>query len=473
MHFPGWIVAIPVVATALVINAGGAGAVAGPSILLRAKPLQWIGARSYAIYLWHFPMLILAERKWGPLSVPTRAGLLVGSLVLAAISYHLVENPVRHNIRLSALPVRSLAMGAWIALVGIGASLLLLNNPPTLAAGGEASPATLVSSVASSTPSSTPSGSSVPTTAHTPATGDTSPTSSPSTHAGDASHDNPAQLQALIDANLSVLKNGIATQKVPSNLSPSLTRARNDLPSIYHNGCILDLGTNTPKGCIYGATNGATTVVLFGDSHAAQWMPAMNKVAAAHGWKLIVQVKKACPTAEIPTAKDPGKQDCWVWRQRVIDSFATLKPDLVVMSAYRYQLVGSAAGRDSDTVWQEGLDATVAKVRPNAGKVLLLGDSATPSMDVPSCVAGHLSSVPSCMNSRQGATRPSRLAVEREVAAKHDSLFIPTSDWMCTDTQCPVIVGNTLMYRDNSHVTATASLLLSPYIDAALRLALG
>jgi hypothetical protein len=335
-----------------------------------------------------------------------------------------------------------------------------------------------VSSVTSAAPSSTPSGSTAPSSGHTPATGDTTSTTPrsttpPATHAGDASHDNPVQLQALIDANLPVLKNGIATQKVPSNLSPSLTRARNDLPPIYDNGCILDLGTNTPKGCIYGASNGAITVVLFGDSHAAQWMPAMNKVAAAHGWKLIVQVKKACPTAEIPTAKDPGKRDCWVWRQRVIDSFATLKPDLVVMSAYRYQLAGSAAGRDPDTVWQEGLDATVAKVRPNAGQVLLLGDSATPLMDVPSCVAGHLSSVPSCMNSRQGAARPGRLAVEREVAAKHDSLFIPTTDWMCTDAQCPVIVGNTLMYRDNSHVTATASVLLSPYIDAALRLALG
>jgi hypothetical protein len=39
---------------------------------------------------------------------------------------------------------------------------------------------------------------------------------------------------------------------------------------------------------------------------------------------------------------------------------------------------------------------------------------------------------------------------------------------MCTDTACPVVVGNVLMYRDSSHLTATASALLAPFVDAAL-----
>jgi len=73
------------------------------------------------------------------------------------------------------------------------------------------------------------------------------------------------------------------------------------------------------------------------------------------------------------------------------------------------------------------------------------------------------------MNSREGAVRPGRLGVERDVAAKYDADFIPTSDWMCTDSYCPVIVGNVLMYRDNSHITATASQFLAPYVDAALQ----
>jgi hypothetical protein len=198
-------------------------------------------------------------------------------------------------------------------------------------------------------------------------------------------------------------------------------------------------------------------------------MPALHKVSVANGWRLIVHVKKACPDAEIPTEKDPNGTDCAAWRSDVIDLIGGMHPDLVIMSSYRYKQVGAAAGRDPDTVWQEGLDKTVAKVRPLTAHLLLLGDSATPKEDIPSCLAGNLSNVPACMDSRDGAVRPDRLAAEREVAAAYDADFIPTSDWMCTDSACPVIVGNVLMYRDNSHITATASELLSPYLEAAVK----
>jgi hypothetical protein len=162
-----------------------------------------------------------------------------------------------------------------------------------------------------------------------------------------------------------------------------------------------------------------------------------------------------------------------VWRRDVIDLIAGMQPDLVIMSSYRYKQVGSAAGRDPDVVWQEGIDLTVSKVRPLTTHLILLGDSPTPQDDIPSCLASNLSSVGSCMSSRDNAVRPGRLAVERDVAQKYDADFIPTSDWMCTDTVCPVVIGNVLMYRDNSHITATASEFLSPFIETAVKSVLG
>ena len=474
--FPGYAALLPVVATMLVINAGEAPD--GPGLLLRLRPMQWIGARSYAIYLWHFPMLVMVAAKWGErgrvdsLPAATRLALLAGSIVMAAISYHLVENPVRHSASLARDPVRSLAMGAWIAIVGVGASALLLNNPPSLSAGGEAAVLTLAVD-ATSPATSAPPGSTVPvaagaSTTVVPAATTTSTTVAP-VQVADASKDNPPALASLLAANLPVLTEGVQTSKVPSNLTPSLNRARDDLPQVYDNGCILDVGDNSPKQCIYGAAGGSITIVLFGDSHAAEWMPALHKVSVANGWRLIVHVKKACPDAEIPTEKDPNGTDCAAWRSDVIDLIGGMQPDLVIMSSYRYKQVGAAAGRDPDTVWQEGLDKTVAKVRPLTTHLLLLGDSATPKEDIPSCLAANLSNVPNCMDSREGAVRPGRLAAEREVARAHDADFIPTSDWMCTETACPVIVGNVLMYRDNSHITATASELLSPYVEAAIK----
>ncbi|MDO9173843.1 MAG: SGNH hydrolase domain-containing protein, partial [Actinomycetota bacterium] len=154
---------------------------------------------------------------------------------------------------------------------------------------------------------------------------------------------------------------------------------------------------------------------------------------------------------------------------RVIERIGAMQPDLVIMSSYRYKQVGSAAGRDPDTVWREGLDLTLAKVRPLADHVLLLGDSATPREVVPNCLAGNLSNVPRCVNSRSEAVKPGRLGVERDLAEQYQADFVPTSDWLCTDTACPVIVGNVLMYRDDSHITATASVFLAPYLEATVR----
>jgi hypothetical protein len=380
------------------------------------------------------------------------------------------------------VPARSLVMGAWIALLGIGASVLVLHHPPRLDAGVQAAVPVLVSAVATSSAAPADVSSGEVSTTSTPAV--VASTSTPSTTPPtattavrvptvDASHDNPPTLAALVEANQPLLAEGALATKVPSNLTPSLAKARRDLPQVYDNGCILDLGVSTPKNCIYGDPNGTVTVVLFGDSHAAEWMPAMLDVAVQHGWRLIVHAKKACPSAEIPTEKDPNRTDCAPWRAAVIDQIAQLHPDLVVMSSYRYKEVGAAAGRDPDAVWQEGIDLTVSKVRPLTTHLLLLGDSATPLEDVPSCLAGNVANVGRCMNTRDAAVRPGRLAVEREVAAKYDADFIPTSDWMCTDTSCPVIVGNVLMYRDNSHITATASKFLAPYVDAALTSILG
>ena len=467
--FPGAWALVPVMATMLVINAGSSGALDGPAMILRAKPLQWIGARSYAIYLWHFPLLVLAAAEWGAdgqvegLPVATRIALLLASVGLAALSYHFLENPIRHSRSLAAVPIRSLVMGAWVALIGIGGATLLLNNPPELSAGVAAPEVTLAtgtttapeSIVAVTVPGST-------------TTVDLTTTTGLPAAVADASRDNPAALAALIAANLPLLTESVSISQVPSNLNPSLSNARNDLPQVYDNGCILDVGDNQPKQCIYGDANGSVTIVLFGDSHAAEWMPALHKVAASKGWRLVVHVKKACPDAEIPTDKDPNGTDCAVWRKRVIGLIGEMQPDLVIMSSYRYKQVGAAAGRDPDQVWKEGIDLTVSKVRPLTGHLLLLGDSATPKDDVPSCLAGNLSNVANCMDSRSGAVRPGRLGVEREVAAKYNADFIPTSDWMCTESACPVIVGNVLMYRDNSHITATASEFLSPYIDAAV-----
>lgn len=126
--FPGVLALAPVVATsAMVIS--GCGTVCGPGRLLAITPLQWIGRRSYSLYLWHWPLLILLEARFGILGTLPRAGVLVLSTILAAISFAFVEEPGRRHVWLAELPRRSILAG--VALAGIvlvaGISLSVLS----------------------------------------------------------------------------------------------------------------------------------------------------------------------------------------------------------------------------------------------------------------------------------------------------------------------------------------------------------
>src|SRR5439155_11066123 len=82
--FPGYAALLPSVGAALVIAAGlssaGAPRVAASRVLALA-PLRYVGDRSYTFYLWHWPVLIIAERYAGhELSVRTKLALLACAL---------------------------------------------------------------------------------------------------------------------------------------------------------------------------------------------------------------------------------------------------------------------------------------------------------------------------------------------------------------------------------------------------------
>jgi hypothetical protein len=62
----------------------------------------------------------------------------------------------------------------------------------------------------------------------------------------------------------------------------------------------------------------------------------------------------------------------------------------------------------------------------------------------------------------------SRVAGERDVTTSLGASFVDTTDWLCTDTACPVIIGDILLYRDVTHITTAAAEWFQPLVEASL-----
>ena len=114
LNFPGFYAALPTLGAALLLGAGR-GALVNRS-LLSHPVLVWFGLISYPLYLWHWPLLAVANIvTLNHATLETRAGLVVLSIVLAMLSYLWVEKPLRFGGR-NTVKVLGLCFG--IAVLG-------------------------------------------------------------------------------------------------------------------------------------------------------------------------------------------------------------------------------------------------------------------------------------------------------------------------------------------------------------------
>lgn len=128
--FPGFAALLPVLGTVAVLAAVETSW--GPQKVLQIAPAQSIGAWSYSLYLWHWPVLVLAEARFGMLSGSARAWLVVASVLLSVVSYTYVEQPIRRHAWLSLHSLRSLTAGAVAVSLGLTGGVILLAVAPRL-----------------------------------------------------------------------------------------------------------------------------------------------------------------------------------------------------------------------------------------------------------------------------------------------------------------------------------------------------
>ncbi len=449
--FPGTAALLPVVGTALIVVSGGSDAAPfAPLVVLRHPALQWIGRRSYAIYLWHWPALVLAEAKWGPLSLGQRFVAIGVALVLAAASLRLVEDPVRHSAWVASRPGRGLALGASLCATALLAGTISLALPRQLDGGRAAAAPVLALGTATTTTApgaSTPAGAA----AGDPADGTATP-AAPLTG---------ADLASLVAANQVVLERGLSTAAVPSNMRPSLAKLFDDRPAVYGDGCVAIGVDDKLNPCRYGNTSSSIKIVLFGDSHAAQWFPPLRKIADDNGFELIVLAKGGCPAASVAIPTATLARTCPIWRDKAMQFIADEQPDLVIVTGSRHY-------PNSDQEWRDGFGTTLGRLKGLTPRLLVLGDNPDSLTDPATCLSAHLTDVHACVNNRVKAVETGKLEAERAVADQDGARFVDTSDWMCTATDCPLIIGDILMFRDINHLTTVAADWFTPMLEAVV-----
>ncbi|WP_068005484.1 acyltransferase family protein [Nocardia pseudobrasiliensis] len=439
--YPGVAALLPVLGAALVIAAGCAAPRFGAGRALSLPTMRAIGRLSYSWYLWHWPVLILAPHFLGhPLGTTGAAGAVLMSGGLAMLTFQLVENPVRFASRLRRSAARSLVFGGAVSTVAGGVAMALLVAVPVPVGHGEAVEALSVRAA-------------------------------PVAPTADPIDDQVAQLTDQVQA---AIADAARTSSVPSNLTPSLADAPGDKADVFVNGCVRSWRDLGQPDCVAGDPDSLTDIALVGDSHAAMWNPAFERIATQRHWRLRTMSKVTCPLLDLPiTSPYLGREytECEQWRQLVLDRLRAEHPRLIVMDMSRRY--GADFGFSSyDPAWTAALARLVGQLRATGAAVLVLGPIPDPHTTVPTCLSNHIDSALTCAPTRLEAVNDLGIAAESTATESADGRYADLTALFCTATRCPLVNRKDLIYRDDNHLTVTYAETLTPVIDALVDRAL-
>jgi hypothetical protein len=266
---------------------------------------------------------------------------------------------------------------------------------------------------------------------------------------------------------------------IPKRLSPPPDEAFWDVPESYSNGCHTSADSAVIRPCTYGREDAATQVALFGDSHALQWLPALDRAGRQEGWAVTALTKSACPSVDVTfsgAAYDEYAKPCRRWRAAALEWLAENPHDVVIISnAGRYPVTGETGervyGEAKEPLWQAGL-ARVLQALPEETTGVVLADTPNLRRNPVSCLAQPGVMISDCTTRRGQALFPEHDEAERETAQANGAIFASLTDTVCPYDPCPVVSEKTLMWRNESHLTATFAKQLWPALRDIVRDAL-
>lgn len=224
-----------------------------------------------------------------------------------------------------------------------------------------------------------------------------------------------------------------------------------------------------PCTLVRATSEDAPTVVLAGDSVAAQWSTALESVARARGWNLVVLTKSSCPMIDHPFIYPRINRryvECERWRDRVVAYLHERPPSLLVLGS-------SAAYAIDPADWERGTRRFLTRIEGTSERTVLLAPTPLLPFDGPQCAlarsgqSGHLAR--DCSVPLQ-QVRPSALIARLQAAvASHPAVrLVDLGDAVCPGQSCSAERNGLLLYRDGQHLNANYVLQLAPALEAAL-----
>ena len=431
--FPG-LAAVPVIlGTMLVIAAGTPSREENTLDLPRADPwtfgsrlgvTQWIGDRSYSLYLWHFPTIIIwtmvADRDPDYLDI---IAMVVVSIVLAHFSYRFIEQPVRRAPSLSTSTPRSLIYGG-VAMVVVAA--LTFAYPAMAARDSTASEWDALARKAAALPEH-----------------------------GAAAVTGSGEIPTFLTAD-------------PA-MTPSPLDAEDDRNEAFSaDECVALIRDEVTPTCEAGDPDADLSVVLVGDSHARMYSTAFADMAEESGWHLRTYLHNRCPFNPVPRIDEVRRETvCTAPNAVVMEKILAQRPDLVITTWSEFGTFvdetaqGTPGAEGFAEYWNTLEDAGI--------RVLVLKD-----------VPRMATQIPDCLATREHYANPEECGVSPEDAAGNTSVLTEAvelaprvavadfGDVFCSDRLCKPVIGSVVVYSDNHHLTDTFARTMIPRLYAAV-----
>ena len=442
--FPGHAALVPVLGACLVIAGGCTPAPRGASRALDRGPLRWAGDISYSLYLWHWPFLVIPALAGLEMSLLDNANMLMAAAALALVTERWVERPFRDGRFWRAPRLRSLAL--WPAAAGV-----------VLAA---------VFAVQLELPRQS-----------TPVAVKLDPEPPMAPRAGQPP---PSASDHVVAAVRKGADRARADVRVPARLAPPLLELPDHNWSLPEH-CWADTGKVEHQICSFGDPQADRTLVLLGDSHMGVWTRPLDVEAEKRGWHVQVLIKTGCPPHGAPMWREESDRrytECDRYRDWALGRIRAIAPDRLAITGYTAQALHDprTGRRLRDDQGQAGTRALVAGMRSAlaelsgaADELVLIGDTNKLPARAADCLGERGARLGDCARGRSAAVAR-RTAMWADLTRRSGGSFVDVAPWLCQGGVCPLVVGNTIVYTDDNHLTREYAAALGPALADALGL---